>query len=506
MYDPEKFTYGIELEYADVYRFNYLPEGTTWNSKDYTLVNSDGTANDPLGELNVNGGEINTKPTTTIKEQLEVIKEIKKHLRPKPVINYRCALHVHIGVPGLKDDLENCKKFFRYSQENLKRATEITNEIPEYPKREDSESEEIYNAKLRRYRQKKNVWFYKLPEKRFDKILEAKTTKEFYEEHAPVGKTNNRLWHISPRPAINMRQLFEETHTIEFRHFNGTLKLKEIENCLTWSREFVNAGLNTGKLPDDILKENSKMRFPNTKKFDYELEKTYNLTRLDKNTREKVREILEKLGKPAPNPPDKSKKYIKFFGTFGSGKTAMIRKLSKYLTGKPCDDWIKSSEIHPLPHFTCKCGKYTALGNWKKENKCCGTDAITGAKKYGLVERFKRNYNSIKGKVIFEDGIMTASSNIQNQLNEITEMYPVLLDYDVEECAYRIGVLRGGKVNKPNIEEKIKTFTSVYGNLKAEKKMRLSGTLDENVKKIIEECGLEPCNCMKEETNPWNLI
>ena len=45
-----------------------------WNDKDNTIVNSNGVANDPLGKLCKYGGEINTKPTSTVEEQVEIIR------------------------------------------------------------------------------------------------------------------------------------------------------------------------------------------------------------------------------------------------------------------------------------------------------------------------------------------------------------------------------------------------------------------------------------------------
>ncbi|MEN6369497.1 MAG: hypothetical protein ABFD77_07360, partial [Thermotogota bacterium] len=64
-YDTDSFTYGVELEYADVKFGNPLPNGCAWNTKDNTIVNSNGIANDPLGKLWLFGGEINTRPTDT---------------------------------------------------------------------------------------------------------------------------------------------------------------------------------------------------------------------------------------------------------------------------------------------------------------------------------------------------------------------------------------------------------------------------------------------------------
>ena len=124
-YDKASFTYGVELEYGDSYRFNELPTGAKWNDKDNTCVSTTGIANDPLGLLYKYGGEINTKPTDTVKEQIEHIAAINAMLQPAPVVNYRSNLHIHVRVPGLKDDLDSCKKLLRYINEFQQQAFDI---------------------------------------------------------------------------------------------------------------------------------------------------------------------------------------------------------------------------------------------------------------------------------------------------------------------------------------------------------------------------------------------
>ena len=69
-YNPDKFTYGCELEFADVDRFAKLPDGCTFDGKDHTIVNSNGIATDPKARTSTIGGEINTKATSTIDEQV----------------------------------------------------------------------------------------------------------------------------------------------------------------------------------------------------------------------------------------------------------------------------------------------------------------------------------------------------------------------------------------------------------------------------------------------------
>ena len=86
------------------------------------------------------------------------------------------------------------------------------------------------------------------------RILKAKTPKQFWHNHANVDKQGKRMWFITPRAGINLRQLFE-TKTLEFRHFPGTLDNDEMYSCLLWCREFMHAALTTDERPAIIKKK-----------------------------------------------------------------------------------------------------------------------------------------------------------------------------------------------------------------------------------------------------------
>ncbi len=290
-YDKTSFTYGVELEYGDSYRFNELPTGAKWNDKDNTCVSTTGIANDPLGLLYKYGGEINTKPTETIKEQIEHIDEINAMLKPAPVVNYRSNLHIHVRVPGLKDDLESCKKLLRYIDEFQQHAFDIVETIP-VPSKSMLEPE-VYEWALKRMKRRQKSHQYKLPESRVNAMMNAKTTQEFYEEHAPLTE-KGRMWFFSPRAGINLRQMWEETNTIEFRHFPGTLDMIEMESCVRWCREFLDAALNTEKTPTEIFWETS-YKFPKFQPYEFETEQIYQWTNFDAHSRKVVEKRLNAL-------------------------------------------------------------------------------------------------------------------------------------------------------------------------------------------------------------------
>ncbi len=133
-FDIKQWTYGVELEYGNCDRkIKDLPDGAKWNSLDNTCVSSTGIANDPQGKLYEFGGEINTRPTKTADEQVEHIAKVNKFLKdngPAPIVNYRSNLHIHIRVPGLKDDLKALKKLLTYIHTFQEQAFAIVENIP----------------------------------------------------------------------------------------------------------------------------------------------------------------------------------------------------------------------------------------------------------------------------------------------------------------------------------------------------------------------------------------
>jgi hypothetical protein len=292
-YNPSDFTYGVELEYADVKFGTPLPEGCAWNTKDNTIVNSTGIANDPQGKLWEFGGEINTRPTSTVEEQVEVVRQINDALSASgypAVINYRCNLHIHVRVPGLSKDLESCKKLMRYNIAHAQEAFDVIETIP--VPNPSKMTKEAYDGAMKRYKRRQRSHQFMLPKSRTDAILAAKTVQEFYEEHAPLTE-KGRMWFFSPREGINMRQMWEETETIEFRHFPGTTDLSEMESCIRWCREYLDNVLNDkGMTPREIYWSQG-FSFPDFKEYNYELECGYQLTNHDSNSRKDIARRIE---------------------------------------------------------------------------------------------------------------------------------------------------------------------------------------------------------------------
>lgn len=297
-YDIKDWTYGVELEYGNCDRtIKDLPDGAKWNSLDNTCVSSTGIANDPQGKLYKFGGEINTRPTSSVDEQVEHIAKVNKFLRengPAPIVNYRSNLHIHIRVPGLKDDLDVLKKLLRYITTYQEQAFAIVENIP-VPDR-NTLPPLHYEWANKRYKRRLTSHQHTLPQKRVEAMLAATTPTEFWHEHAHKDAKGNPAWFQCPRAGINLRQLFEETNTIEFRHFPGTLKNSEMRSAISWCRDFLNLALNYDDVAPVTLLEN-KYTFPQFEPYEFETEQVYQYTNFDKNSRKVVAERLEELRK-----------------------------------------------------------------------------------------------------------------------------------------------------------------------------------------------------------------
>ena len=289
------WTCGVELEYGNVSLDCKLPGGAVWNDKDNTVVSSTGIANDPKGVLYRFGGEINTAPMKTPWDMCEHIEDIIACLTPAPIINYRSNLHIHIRVPGLKDDLPQLKKLLEYVTEYQDEAFSVVEKIP-VPDINACKHKDEYDWAMKRYKRRLRSHQYKLPQARVEAMMNAETPQQFYEEHVHLDSKGKRDWFHSVRAGINLRQMFEETNTIEFRHFPGTLSSKEMQDCIRWCYDFLDSALVTGLTPRQLM-EKGNYRFPQFQPYEYETEQVYQWTNHDKNKKKVIKERLENLRK-----------------------------------------------------------------------------------------------------------------------------------------------------------------------------------------------------------------
>ena len=296
-YDTSTFSYGCELEFADVDRSTVLPEGCAFDGKDHTVVNSNGIATDPKAQTCAFGGEINVRPTDTIEQQLVVIDDIIKCFGDQITVNYRCNLHVHVRVPGLRDDLVACKQLAAYIRGHEQEVYHMIEPIPKPTSDEYTDTESMAGA-LKRYKRRHRSHQYRVSDNVYRAMMSAKTTQEFFNAHAPWSeKKQQHCFHLKPRAGINLRPLWETHHnTIEFRHFPGTLSLLEYKSCLTWCQLFLDAALNSPfTTPQQILDANPWMQFPKFQPYRHDLETTYLLTSYDHCTRSEIIENLKTI-------------------------------------------------------------------------------------------------------------------------------------------------------------------------------------------------------------------
>ena len=254
------WTYGVEHELANWDCNECLPSGCS-RTPDYTIVNSNGIAAPPNPKVYGYGGEIITPPSASIYTQVQYLDLIKEWF-PKAAVNYRSNLHIHIRVPGLKDDLKLLKKLQYYIHQWMPKLLPQIEPIPIG----------LTPAQKKRERRRKISHHTLLTNTRLLKQLAATTTKEFFENEVPRSKVGKPMWHAQPRLCGNLRQMLQ-TDTVEFRHFPGTLDGVLLHDSFIWCEHFLRAALQGVDPPDP-----AEYKFPKFPKFNEEQEIKYQAT------------------------------------------------------------------------------------------------------------------------------------------------------------------------------------------------------------------------------------
>lgn len=267
------WTFGAEHEWADIDRKRPLPKGYGWDDRDITIVNSNGIANDPKGVLYQFGGEINTPPTKSPEGQVECLNTLKG-LFPEAKVNYRSNLHVHVRVPGLKDDLKALKQVQKYIHEYMPRIFPVIEPLPKPTMWEYSNPVELEGAS-RRWRRRRVSHQALLTRERLAHQLAATTVQEFFDREPP-SKDGKPLWHLQPRLCVSLRQMLQ-TDTTEFRHFPGTLDENELGACVWWCDRFMSAALENGPV-QSLLDWAARRKFPSFPPYVHDMEVKYRAT------------------------------------------------------------------------------------------------------------------------------------------------------------------------------------------------------------------------------------
>lgn len=264
--DGKGWTYGAEHELSDWDCSVPLPDGYG-RAPDYTIVNSNGIAAQLDTSLYGFGGEINTPPTDTPGGQAECLERLLT-LYPNCSVNHRSNLHVHVRVPGLRDNLDLLKRVGRCIWTQLRPLIDKLEPIPRG--RTDAE-------RKRERRRKKSHHTFLSPTRHY-KQQTATTVEEFFAAECAKSPDGRILWHLAARCCVNPRQLMD-TDTIEFRHFPGTTDVGRLLKCVEWCRDFLIVALTDGSVSDLLTAYlHNGYPFPRFPDFDFELEVGYQAT------------------------------------------------------------------------------------------------------------------------------------------------------------------------------------------------------------------------------------
>jgi len=283
-YDTKDFTWGYEIEWGDIDRNKYIPEHLgDWEYAETDIVNLiepyRGLACDPLGIEPPVGGEINTKPTATWEEQVDRIIEIRDMFE-HPTASCVNHGHLHVYVPGLKDDIDALKRLTKYIRDN---QHVVIDRCYQYRIHQDMASTKTAKTYLK--------WDggRPMPDYMANNILTlAKNFEDFIKLHA-AGKDGVSMGRPF-RHAINT-YCMKHTGTIEFRCFRSSIDRKEIEDSFRFVEKFMDAALNGGQEIDEIFFEGD-YTFPKFE-YDHEMYVAWENTKYDKSRGNKHRQFYE---------------------------------------------------------------------------------------------------------------------------------------------------------------------------------------------------------------------
>lgn len=271
---PRGWTYGAEHELVDWDR----RRSHDWNLdvRDVTMVNSDGIAVDPVARTYWLGGEINTRPSESASGQGDQLVEFTNQF-PETTINYRSNLHVHVRVPGLREDLAKLRRVQHFVSTWMPQLFPLIEPIPE-PTRAEYPDDEAYKGARKRYARRRVSHQRMMSEERVSMQMRAITVDQFLEAealHVPTGVVH---WAIAARCAINLRQL-RETDTVEFRHFPGTTTPAEVHSAVAWCSTFMQMAVEGRGDPVAMWRDDfSRRPWPHFQPYDHELELGYQAT------------------------------------------------------------------------------------------------------------------------------------------------------------------------------------------------------------------------------------
>lgn len=242
-YDRRTFTFGMELEVGDVRRSIALPARLgSWEHAETDVVNVlpgpyQYHACDPQGIDPPVGGEINTMPTHTWQEQVDLCSELLNWLRTNgetPTQSCISHNHVHVRVPGLRDDVHALKRLTRYVMQGQTAMLRVCHAF----------DERVVRSGMPAYAYLKWDCGRPMPSYMCDNIERHVCTFDDFIRVQCCGKdavSRGRPF----RYAINTYCL-KHTDTVEFRLFRCDHAPAKLAGCLRLVCDFMDAALNNG--------------------------------------------------------------------------------------------------------------------------------------------------------------------------------------------------------------------------------------------------------------------
>ena len=278
-YTSNALRWGCELEFGDIPRWVDIPSHLgSWEYFETDIVNQRepywGIASDPFGINPPFGGEINTVPTKTWTEQIEIVNELIEYftkLGYPPTVSCVQQFHIHVSLPKelkLKRNIHIMKSFVSYMMYNQKDFIEITSGFALDPRMSESAISFL-----------RDDGGLVAPNSMYKDMLTCDSLYEMTKKDQTESINN-----IMKRFGINFKSL-AYNQTLEFRSFRATLNLVEYAHAFRACEKFILDGINgsQSKIAETISQGYKFPRF----QYDHDLfcswEKTKKSKRLDVN-------------------------------------------------------------------------------------------------------------------------------------------------------------------------------------------------------------------------------
>jgi len=294
-YNINDWTWGFELELSDVPKnFPLDPALGKWEQSECDIVNTlapyRGICADPLGINPPVGGEINVNPTKSPVHQVMRIGDIVRGFVEagyNPNVSPTAHNHIHVHIPGLREDPVALKRLTKYIKENQADVIEYVYGFYEHPEMKACPKGKTYL---------KHDGGRPIPDWKCDNIIKNTTDFDSFIAQHCAGKDGVSMGR-PVRHAINM-YCMKHTQTIEFRCFRGSLSAKEIMDCFNFVGDFMKNALaesNQKSVKDILFNSDYTYTFPKMQ-WDLELMQGWVKTKHDPDTvkgLKKNREFLD---------------------------------------------------------------------------------------------------------------------------------------------------------------------------------------------------------------------